>query len=336
MKRLLSLLLTSVAVCSCGDAPKPPKTAPIALVFDVGGRGDKSFNDGAYRGLERAKAELGVEYTYKEPTSTDREAALRTMAEGGAPVVFGVGFMFTDSIVALAKDFPGQKFACIDYDLGAKPQVPANVSAIRFREEEGAFLVGAIAGLTTKTNKVGFVGGMDIPLIHKFKAGYEAGVKAVNPGCEVIANFAGLTPEAFKDPVKGKELARAQYGAGADIIFHASGSTGNGVFEEAKERNKAAGKVVSYVIGVDSDQWEEGGHVLTSMIKDVDVSVFETIKAWKEGKFVAGAHEFGLKDGGVSYVRDAKNKALIPDEVEAKVQALRKEIVEGKRAVPVK
>ncbi len=336
MKRVIGLLAMCVILGSCGEASKPPKQAPIALVFDVGGRGDKSFNDGAYRGLERAKAELGVEIAYKEPTNADREAVLRSMAEGGSPVVFGVGLLFTDAIVSLSKDFPSQKFACIDYDLGGKPNVPANVSAIRFREEEGAFLVGAIAGLTTKTNKVGFVGGMKIPLIEKFEAGYEAGVKAVNPGCEVIANFAGLTPEAFKDPVKGKELAKAQYGAGADIIFHASGSTGNGVFEEAKERNKAAGKVTCFVIGVDSDQWEEGGHVLTSMIKDVDVSVFETIKAWKEGKFAAGVHEFGLKEGGVGYVRDAKNKALIPDEVEAKVQALRKEIVEGKRAVPVK
>ncbi|MEK7466771.1 MAG: BMP family ABC transporter substrate-binding protein [Planctomycetota bacterium] len=336
MKRAAWLSLVTVALTSCGPAEKSPKVAPIALVFDVGGRGDKSFNDAAYRGLERAKSELQVEFAYKEPTNNDREASLRSMAEGGAPLVFGVGFLFTDSICTVAKDFPGQKFACIDYDLGAKPQVPANVSAIKFREEEGAFLVGAIAGLTTKTKKVGFVGGMDIPLIHKFKAGYTAGVKAVNPECEVIANFAGLTPDAFKDPVKGKELARAQYGAGADIIFHASGSTGNGVLEEAKERNKADGKVAHFVIGVDSDQWEEGGHVLTSMIKRVDVVVFDTIKAHKEGKFSAGAHEYGLKEDGVGYVRDGKNMALIPDDVEAKLQALKKEIIDRKREVPAK
>jgi basic membrane protein A len=335
MKRLICFVLAAAALASCGPAAPAAKPSSVALVFDVGGRGDKSFNDAAYRGLERAKAELGTEFAYKEPTNADREAALRAMAEGGAPMIFGVGFLFTDAICVLAKDFPGQKFACIDYDLGAKPQVPANVSAIRFREEEGAFLVGAIAGLATKTNKIGFVGGMDIPLIHKFKAGYEAGAKAVNPGCEVIVNFAGLTPEAFKDPVKGKELAKAQYGAGADIIFHASGSTGNGVFEEAKERNKAAGKVTSYVIGVDSDQWEEGGHVLTSMIKRVDVAVFDTIKSWKDGKFAAGAHEFGLKDDGVGYVRDEKNKAVVTDEIEAKVQALKKEIIAGTRKVPV-
>lgn len=336
MKRLTCVLLASAVLSSCGPAAPASKGTPVGLVFDVGGRGDKSFNDGAYRGLEKAKAELGVEFAYKEPTNADREAALRSMAEGGSSLVFGVGFLFTDSICVLAKDFPSQKFACIDYDLGAKPQVPANVSAIRFREEEGAFLVGAIAGLATKTNKVGFVGGMDIPLIHKFRAGYEAGAKAVNPGCEVIVNFAGLTPEAFKDPVKGKELAKAQYGAGADIIFHASGSTGNGVFEEAKERNKAAGKAACFVIGVDSDQWEEGGHVLTSMIKRVDVAVFDTIRSWKDGRFTAGAHEFGLKEDGVGYVRDAKNQALVTDEIEAKVQALRKEIIEGKRTVPSK
>jgi len=334
MKRATWLFLMCVAVCSCGGPSSKPAT--VSLVFDVGGRGDKSFNDAAYRGLERASAELGVTFAFKEPTNADREASLRAMAEGGSPLVFGVGFLFTDSICTVAKDFPGQKFACIDYDLFAKPQIPANVSAIKFREEEGSFLVGAIAGLTTKSNKVGFVGGMDIPLIHKFKAGYTAGVKAVNPSCEVTANFAGLTPDAFKDPVKGKELAKAQYGAGADIIFHASGSTGNGVLEEAKERNKADGKVAHFVIGVDSDQWEEGGHVLTSMIKRVDVVVFDTIKAHKDGTFAAGAHEFGLKEDGVGHVRDAKNKALIPDEVEARIQALRKEIVEGKRTVPAK
>jgi basic membrane protein A and related proteins len=334
MKRLAWMVVVSATVCSCGEAAKKP--APIGLVFDVGGRGDKSFNDGAYRGLERAKAELGVDFAFKEPTNADREAYLRSMAEGGSPLVFGVGFLFTDSICTVAKDFPGQKFACIDYDLVAKPQIPPNVSAIKYREEEGSFLVGAIAGLVTKTKKVGFVGGMDIPLIHKFKAGYEAGVKAVNPECEVIANFAGLTPDAFKDPVKGKELAKAQYGAGADIIFHASGSTGNGVLEEAKERNKADGKVTHFVIGVDSDQWEPGGYILTSMIKRVDVVVFDTIKAHKEGKFSAGAHEYGLKEDGVGYVRDGNNKALIPDDVEAKVQVLKKEIIEGKRVVPSK
>jgi basic membrane protein A len=334
MKRRALVLFVSAAICSCGKPPGKP--AGVALVFDVGGRGDKSFNDGAYRGLERAKAELGVEFAFKEPTNSDREASLRALAEGGSPLVFGVGFLFTDSICTVAKDFPGQKFACIDYDLFAKPVIPPNVSAIKFREEEGSFLVGAIAGLKTKTKKVGFVGGMDIPLIHKFLAGYEAGVKAVNPGCEVLANFAGLTPDAFKDPVKGKELAKAQYGAGADIIFHASGSTGNGVLEEAKERNKADGKVTHFVIGVDSDQWEEGGHVLTSMVKRVDIVVFDTIKAHKDGKFAAGAHEFGLQEDGVGYVRDAKNAALIPAEVEARVQALRKEIVEGKIAVPSK
>ena len=337
MRHLLVLVLSFVVLTGCGKPADPAKTGEtIGLVFDVGGRGDKSFNDGAYRGLERAQKELGIKFEYIEPTNADREAGLRRLAEQGIPLVFGVGFLFTDSVCTVAKDFSGQKFACIDYDLGAKPQVPANVSAIRFREEEGTFLVGAIAGLVTKSNKVGFVGGMDIPLIHKFRAGYEAGVKAVNPGCEVIVNFAGLTPDAFKDPVKGKELARSQYGAGVDIIFHASGSTGNGVFEEAKERNKAAGKVVCYVIGVDSDQWEEGGHVLTSMLKRVDVAVFETIKAQKEGKFTAGAHTFGLKDDGVAYVRDDRNKAVVTDEIVAKVEALRKEIVEGKRTVPEK
>jgi basic membrane protein A len=161
-------------------------------------------------------------------------------------------------------------------------------------------------------------------------------VKAANPACEVLNAFAGPTPEAFKDPVKGKELARSQYGAGADIIFHASGSTGNGVFEAAKELNKQAGEVKHFVIGVDSDQWEEGGHVLTSMLKGVDVAVFDVIKDHRSGQFHAGLFTFGLKEKGVDYVNDARNKALLTDDVVAKVEALRKEIVEGKRTVPSK
>ena len=338
MRTTLALAL-SLALIGCGKSGDPGKpAAQVGLVFDVGGRGDKSFNDAAYRGLDKAQKDLGIKFEYIEPVpgGPDREAYLRRLAEQGTPLVFGIGFMFTESINAVAKDFPAQKFACIDYDVRPDAKIPANVSAIRFKEEEGAFLVGAVAGLVTKTKKVGFVGGMDIPLIHKFLAGYQAGVKAVNPDCEVISNFAGVTPDAFKDPVKGKQLANSQYGAGADIIFHASGSTGNGVFEAAKELNKQAGSVQHFVIGVDSDQWEEGGHVLTSMIKSVDVAVFDVIRDNKDGKFAAGIHTFGLKENGVGYVRDDRNKALLTDEIAARVDFLRKEIVEGKRPVPEK
>jgi basic membrane protein A len=332
---LLALVFAAAGCGSSGEAPKKP--VEVGLVFDIGGRGDRSFNDAAYRGLERAQKELGVTTEYVEPTeSGDHETALRRLSEKGVPLVFGIGFAFTDPMNGIAKDFPGQKYACVDYTVNPGKSIPPNVSAIRFREEEGCFLVGAIAALTSKTKKVGFVGGMDIPLIQKFRAGYEAGVKAAVPDCEVLVAFAGLTPQAFKDPVKGKELARSQFGAGADVIFHASGSTGIGVFDAAKEHNRSAGKVERFVIGVDSDQWEEGGHVLTSMVKAVDLTVFESIRAWKSGSFAAGERVFGLRENGVGYVRDDRNRALIPDDVHARVEAWRREIVEGKRTVPAK
>ncbi len=337
--RFACLALLAALAAGCGKSDPAPGTTgalKVGLVFDVGGRGDRSFNDAAYAGLERAKKELGIEFEYFEPTHADREAGLRKYAEQGAPLVIGVGFAFTDSIAKVSADFPGQHFACVDWDTGSAPKPPANVAALRFREEEGCFLVGAIAGLTTKTGKVGFVGGMEIPLIHKFRAGFAAGVKAVNPSCEVLVAFAGLTPEAFKDPVKGKELARSQYGAGADIIFHASGSTGLGVFEEARARNRERGTVTHFVIGVDADQWEEGGHVLTSMLKRVDVAVFDVVKGTKAGTFPAGVHEFGLKEDGLGYVRDDRNRALIPDTVAQKVDAPKAEILAGRITVPVR
>ena len=298
-------------------------------MFDIGGRGDKSFNDAAYAGLERAQKELGVTFSTLETNEgSDREAQLRQLAAGDAKLVFGVGFLFTDDVLALAREFPNQKFACVDYTLSAGDTLPANLVALKFREEEGSFLVGALSALLSKTGKVGFVGGMEIPLIRKFQAGFTAGAKAVNPKITVMVKYAGNTGAAFKDPTKGKELALAEYQAGADIIFHASGSTGLGVFEAARELKKLA-------IGVDSDQYDEApGVVLTSMVKRVDTAVFDTIRDLKAGNWQGGVREFGLADSGVTWVYDDRNKAGIPAAVKATVDSLQAEIVAGHIRVP--
>ncbi|MCM8788333.1 MAG: BMP family ABC transporter substrate-binding protein [Candidatus Omnitrophica bacterium] len=309
MRRGIAFILCIFMIFSCKgrEETKGEKKLRVGLVFDVGGRGDKSFNDAAYNGLMRAKDSLNIDFQYIEPSGAgggDREAGLRELAAKGFELIFGIGFMFSDDITKIAREFPNQYFACVDYTVKEGETIPTNLVALKFKEEEGSFLVGAIAGLTTKTNIVGFIGGMDIPLIHKFEAGYKAGVKAVNPDCKILVGYAGLTGEAFKNPGKGKELALAQYNKGADIIFHASGSTGLGVFEAAREKNKLA-------IGVDSDQWYEApGYVLTSMIKRVDNAVFETIKDVANGRFKGGVRELGLKEGGVGYVYDENNKYL--------------------------
>lgn len=298
-------------------------------MFDVGGRGDKSFNDAAYAGLEEARQQLGVQFTTLETSEgADREAQMRQLAAGPAKLIFGVGFLFTDDIRKLAAEFPDKKFACVDYTVNPGDSLPANLAALKFKEEEGSYLVGALAALTSKTHKVGFVGGMSIPLIKKFEAGYVAGVKAVDPKCEVLVKYAGNTGNAFKDPTKGKELALAEYQAGADVIFHASGSTGLGVFEAARELGKLA-------IGVDSDQYDEApGHILTSMVKRVDTAVFETIRAVKENRFVGGVHTFGLADDGVKWVYDDRNRALVPDAVKARVDSLQAKLVRGEIVAP--
>jgi basic membrane protein A len=300
-------------------------------VFDVGGRGDKSFNDAAYRGLEKAKKELGIDYEYIEPgPGAEREAALRQFASrNDIAIIFGIGFIFTDEITKIAQEFPDKKFACIDYTVAPGKVIPPNLLALEFKEEEGSFLVGAIAGLVTKTNIVGFVGGMESPLIKKFEKSYEAGVKYVNPDCKVLIGYAGVTGEAFKNPGKGKELALGQYSKGADIIYHASGVTGLGVFEAARETHKLA-------IGVDSDQYGEApGYILTSMIKVVDEAVFDCIRQVKNGTFKgARAETYGLKSKGVDYVYNEKNEKLIPGSVRSKVEELREKIIIGEIKVP--
>ena len=337
---LAAAAVAAVLLAGCArrtEQASTPGAAPadtslkVGLVFDVGGRGDKSFNDAAYAGLVRAKQELGVPFTTLETgEGADREAQMRQLAAGGDQIVFGVGFLFSDDVYGLAQEFPQVKFACVDYTVKEGQALPPNLQALEFKENEGSFLVGALAALLSKTGKVGFVGGMEIPLIKKFEAGYRAGVKAVRPNTEVIVKYAGTTGTAFKDPTKGKELGLAEYNQGADIIFHASGSTGLGVFEAAREKGRLA-------IGVDSDQYAEApGFVLTSMVKHVENAVFQSVQDLKANRWQGGVRELGLKEDGVGWVYDEHNQALIPAAVKAKVDSLKAEIVAGRIVVPAK
>jgi basic membrane protein A len=300
----------------------------VGLVFDVGGRGDKSFNDASYGGLRRAERELGVTTEILEPASSeDREAAMRLFAARGFDLVVGVGFIFSSDIDRVARDFPAVKFTCVDY--AARPEgPPPNVAGLAFREEQGSFLVGAVAGLLSATQHVGFVGGMQTPLVRKFEAGYRAGVRAVCPACTVHAAYAGTTPEAFKDPATGKAIAIAEIASGADVLYAAAGATGHGVFEAAHDAGCMA-------IGVDADQYDEmPGTVVTSMVKRADVAVFDVIRATAEGHFAGGMHVFGVADGALDYVHEGPHATRLPLPVIARVESLRQRIASGSLDVP--
>jgi len=315
----------------------------VGMVFDIGGKGDQSFNDSAYRGVMWAAEEFGISHIEIEPgANADRETGLRMIASQGFDLVIGVGFLFTDAISAVADEFPDTKFAIVDGFIDGKD----NVSSLLFTEQDGSFLVGIIAGMKAQAdgkNTVGFVGGMDIPLIHRFEAGYKAGVEYVCADCTILSDYAGSTPTAFADPVKGKELALAQIDKGAYIIYHASGLTGAGVYEAGKEREV-------FVIGVDSNQ-NHLGHIaetgdnfgLTSMLKQVDVAVYLTIKSIVDENFQAGPRTFGLADTveiggnvyhGVYYALDEYNEDLITDEMKAKVSEAEQKIIAGEIVVP--
>ncbi|HRI86509.1 MAG TPA: BMP family ABC transporter substrate-binding protein [Ignavibacteria bacterium] len=345
MKIIFTALFTAVLCFSfnaCGkkeavnESGKETETsaAPkkVGLVFDIGGRGDKSFNDAAYKGLEEAKEKLGIDFEVIDPgDGSDRESALRKLAsKKDVGLVFGVGFIFTDDINNIAKEFPDKKFACVDYSIDPSKQIPANVEAIEFKEEEGSFLVGVIAALNSKTKKVGFIGGMESNLIRKFEDGYKQGVKYADPDCQVLSGYVSVSPEGFKNPGKAKEIALSQYNSGADIIYHASGLSGLGLFEAAREKNK-------FAIGVDMDQQKEApGFVMTSMVKLVDRAVFNTVKDFTENKFTGGIKTFGLLDNGVSYVYDENNKSLISEEIILKTDEAKKKLSAGEIKIELK
>jgi basic membrane protein A and related proteins len=335
-RRLIGLLVAFNAVLFAAGAVLAPSATHarhtglrVGLVFDIGGKNDKSFNEAAWRGLQRARDELGVQVEFIEPTEgADRESALRTLAAKKLDLVIGVGFIFGPDLERLAAQFPDVRFAGIDYSPSPGIAPLPNLAGLSFREHEGSFLVGAIAALTSRTKIVGFVGGMKIPLIRKFEAGYIAGVAYVCPSCRVLSAYAGTDPKAFTDPGKGSELAAAQYEQGADVIFHAAGKTGDGVFAAARQRGARA-------IGVDSDQFSAAPCcVMTSMIKRVDVAVIEAVKDVAAGRFRGGPHELGLAQDGVGFISDDNNRRLLPLDVVQRVRGIAAEIVAGKIAVP--
>jgi len=343
-KNIILVIVFSMVLSLCFSslvfAADPVK---VGLVFDIGGKGDKSFNDSASRGLAWAAEDFGIKRIELEPgVDADREVNLRNLAMMGYDVIVGVGFLFTDAISTVADEFPDTKFAIVDGFIPDK----ANVISLNFPANEGSFLVGMIAGLKAMEDgkdTVGFVGGMEIALIKAFEAGYIAGVKHVFPECKILSAYAGDTPQAFADPVKGKELAFSQYDNGAWVIYHASGLTGAGVFEAAKERKR-------FVIGVDSNQnylgfVEETGENfgLTSMLKQVDVSVYLAIKSVVEGTFKGGVEIYGLDRSvtiggntyyGVYYATDKYNKDLISMDIISQVEAAKDKIIAGEIVVP--
>ena len=292
----------------------------VGLVLSVGGLGDKSFNDSAYEGLMRAGDELGVKPIYGQPEQmAEDEKYLRQYAAQGLDLVIAVGFLMKDALEQVSTEFPESHFAIID----AVVDEP-NVASLVFSEHEGSFLVGAIAGLVSETGTVGFIGGMDIPLIHKFEVGYAEGARHVDPDIEVLVAYAGSGPEAFHDPVKGKSLALSQFSRGADIIFQAAGSTGNGVIDAAVERGL-------FAIGVDANQnYMAPGNVLTSMVKRVDVAVFDIIREVVEKRFSGGVHVYGLEVDGVGYALDEHNEGLLSEDILTRVDAVKQDIIAGR------
>ena len=315
LKKLLGAAAAALIATTAWAADFKP-----AVIYDMGGKFDKSFNEGVYNGIKKFTDETGIEVMEFEVTNeTQREQAMRRMISRGATLVLGVGFAQADAIGAVAKDNPDKQFAIIDVFWLDAP----NLRQYAFKEHEGSYLVGVAAAMASKTGKVGFVGGMDIPLIRKFACGYKQGVVETNAKAEVFENMTGPTPAAWNDPAKGAELTKGQIDRGADVVYHAAGGTGSGVIRAAAEAGKLA-------IGVDSNQnGMAPGSVLTSMLKRVDVAAYETMKAASEGKFEAGVFTLGLAEGGVDWALDENNKDLITDEIKAAVEKAKADIISG-------
>lgn len=296
----------------------------VALVLDRGGKDDKSFNTSAYEGATLAKKKLGVFLKYVEVADDNGfEPMLRGFAQREFDLIIGIGFSQREAIRKVSAQFPNRHFAIVDSEVTA-----LNVRSLMFEEHEGAYVIGAIAAMTSKTGKIGFVGGMDIPLIRRFVMGYEAGAKRINPQIKVLDNYVGVTSEAWNNPPKGKELAVSQYEAGVDIIFAGAGASGLGVFDAAEERKK-------FAIGVDANQdWIKPGVILTSMLKRVDEAVFAVIQEAQAGKFTGGVKRFGLGNKGVDYSFDQYNAKILTEPVRKRADELKAEIIAGKVAVP--
>ena len=294
------------------------KPLRVGIVLSTGGLGDKSFNDAAYRGLEQAKKDLGIEFKYVEPASpAEDEEFLREYAEAGYDLIIATGFQMTESARTVAADYQDVNFLMID-DVVDLP----NVKSLVFKEEEGSFLVGVIAGLMTKNNAVGFVGGMENPLIKKFEVGFKQGAEYVNPGVKFFSVYT-TGPNPFNDPVRGKENAISEINQGADVIYHAAGGTGMGVIAAAKEKGV-------FAIGVDSNQdGVEPGTVLTSMLKNVDVGVYDTVKALTNGEFESGLTVYGAKENGVGVTEFEFTKEIIGAEKLQKFEEIKAKLMAG-------
>jgi basic membrane protein A len=295
------------------------KEIRVGMVTDVGGLGDQSFNDAAWRGLERAEKEFGIKINVIESNNmNDYVPNLSSLADQGYDMAWGIGFLMRDALETVAKKYPDTTFGFIDGTVDLD-----NVASVTFREEQGSYLAGIVAGLKSKTNKVGFIGGMETPLIQKFEAGYLAGVKKVKPEAEIFVGYTG----AFDDPQAGKELALTQFNQGSDVIYHASGACGIGVIKAAKEKGL-------YAIGVDSPQNHLAPeHVLTSMVKRVDNAVYNEIKDLYNDNFTAGHRVYGLEKDGVGLYREQVEK-MLSEEIIKKIDSYKKKIIDVEIEVP--
>lgn len=341
---IISRIALSIAVAvmfvfsiSCGrqvEARRGDCKIKVGIVFDIGGKNDRSFNAAAWEGVQRAERDLPICLYDVEPGNpTSIEPAMRAFAEKGFDLIIGVGFAQGPIMQKVAIDYPNIRFAIVDGVIfetdGKTPK--QNVASLVFREHEGSYLVGMIAASKSKTGILGFVGGMDIPLIHKFETGYEEGARSVNPNIRIIDNYVGVTDGAWNNPGKGKELSLAQIEKGADVIFTAAGNSGLGAFDAVEQYGRnAQGEANKFVIGVDSNQnGVKPGFVLTSMVKRVDNAVYDVVKEVLENRFKGGFHVFGLDKDGVTYAMDENNKGVIPPDVIQKVEAAKQKIVAG-------
>ncbi len=314
MKRIVLGLLAATAMSAGAFAAdiKP------AIIYDLGGKFDKSFNEAAYNGAEKFKAETGIEYRdFEIQNDAQREQALRKFAEDGNNPIVMAGFSWEAALKKVSAEFPDLQFAIIDMVVDAP-----NVRSVVYKEHEGSYVVGVLAAMASQSKKVGFVGGMDIPLIRKFGCGYVGGAKAAG-ATDVIQNMTGDTPAAWNDPTKGGEIAKSQIDQGADVVYAAAGGTGVGVLQAAADAGKLG-------IGVDSNQnGLQPGKVLTSMVKRVDVAVYNAFKDAQDGKFTPGLNNLGLKEDGVGYAMDDNNKALVTDEMKAAAEKAKADIIAG-------
>jgi basic membrane protein A len=312
-------------MASLGAVVSPVAAAPIAapklaIVYDAGGKFDKSFNQSASEGAMRFKKETNISYIEAQASSdTQAEQVMRGLARKKLDLIAAVGFSQTQAVQKVAQEFPNVRFVIID--AVAKGN---NISSVMFKEEEGSYLVGMAASIASKSKKLGFVGGMDIPLIRAFACGYAQGAKAGNPKVEVIQNMVGTTSAAWNDPAKGGELARAQFDRGVDVVFAVAGGSGMGTLQTAKEKGKLA-------IGVDSNQnYMYPGTMLTSMVKRVDVAIYDSFTQVKNGTWKPGLSYKGVKEGGVDWVVDKDNRAVVTADMEKRVNAARADIISGK------